>query len=30
MDIGDLVWESERDYPTVADALADAEKAVAA
>jgi hypothetical protein len=29
MDIGGLVWESERRYKTVAEALADADKAVA-
>jgi hypothetical protein len=30
LDIGGLVWESERDYRTVAEALTDAEAAVAA
>ena len=30
VDIGGLIWESERRYPTVDDALADAEKALAA
>lgn len=30
LDIGGMVWESERNYQTVADTLADAEKAVAA
>ena len=29
LDIGGLVWESERPYPTVAEALADAEEALA-
>lgn len=30
MDIGGLVWESEKAYKTVAEALADAEEAVIA
>jgi hypothetical protein len=30
LDIGGLIWESERSYKTVADALADAEEALAA
>jgi hypothetical protein len=30
LDIGGLIWESERPYPTVAAALADAEEALAA
>ena len=30
MDIGGLIWESERNYRTVAEALADAERALVA
>lgn len=30
LDVGGLIWESERSYQTVAEALADAEIAVAA
>ena len=29
LDIGGLLWESERDYNTLAEALADAETALA-
>ena len=28
LDIGGLLWESAQDYPTLADALADAEEAL--
>lgn len=30
LDIGGMIWESDRHYKTVAEALADAEKAVEA